>query len=217
MDGVTVGFDQPSGDRTKFTALGLASTILSAGITNSVDLQVGATLYLREKYQIGGERNSRSGLGDLLFRVKWTFWRDANYGAALAVLPFVKVPSDSGGAGNDAVEGGVIFPWAMAIPGGATAGAMLRWDMVRNDADNGYDALWRLTSYVRRDITSSIAVYGEGSLAAASTGASDWEGTIGVGGLLQVTNVLQLDYELQRGVNRRAADWTHVLRLNWGW
>jgi hypothetical protein len=60
-------------------------------------------------------------------------------------------------------------------------------------------------------------LYGETTLQAAATGASSTAGTLGVGALLQVTRRLQLDYELQRGLNRRAAAWTHVLRVNWDW
>jgi hypothetical protein len=44
-----------------------------------------------------------------------------------------------------------------------------------------------------------------------------WEGRAGAGVLLQVTKNIQLDYEIVRGLNRRATDWEHVLRVNWGW
>lgn len=217
MDGLSLGFDRTRGDGTKYTAVGLANTILTAGLTDTVDLQVGATLFLRQKYDAGGRTDSRSGLGDTVFRAKWKFWSDEQLGAALAVIPYVKVPSSTGGVGSDAVEGGLIVPWAMALPAGVTAGAMARWDVVRNDADDGYDAQWRLTGYVERKLTSAFSVYGEGSLAADSTGLSDWAGTIGVGALLQMTKSVQFDYELQRGLNRRATDWMHVLRVNWSW
>ena len=66
-------------------------------------------------------------------------------------------------------------------------------------------------------MTGGFSVYGEGKLDAASTGLSDWAGTVGVGALWKATKRLRLDYELLRGLNRRATDWTHILRLNWEW
>ena len=217
MDGLSLGFDHSPVPGTNFTALGLGSTVLSAGLTDSVDLQVGATLFLRQTYDFGGRTDSRSGLGDLRFRVKWTCWRDAALGTALALMPYVKVPSNTGGVGNKKIEGGLIVPWAMTIPGGVTAGAMFQWAAVRNDSDRGYDAQWKITGAVQRRLTSAISLYGEGIVTALSTGISNWTGTIGGGALLRVTKSIELDYELQSGVNRRATDWTHVFRVNWEW
>lgn len=219
MDGVTLGFDRdraPAAGNV-YTAVGVAGTVVSAGLTSSLDVQIGFQLFLHRTYQDGGVRTSRSGLGDLQFRTKWTFWRDDRIGAAAAVIPYVKVPSNTGGVGNPAVEGGLMVPWAMNVVGGVRAGAMLRWDVVRNDADNGYDARWLATGFFQRNLTRSIGVYGETTLAVASTGLADWRGALGAGLLLSLTKSLQLDYELTRGLNRNATDWVHILRLNWLW
>ncbi len=220
MDGVTLGFDRDRAPAAgnRYTAVGVAGTVVSAGLTSSVDVQVGFQLFLRQTYETaGGARTSRSGLGDLQFRTKWTFWRDDSSGAAAAVIPYVKVPSNSGGVGNRAVEGGLMVPWAMNVGGGARAGAMLRWDVVRNDANNGYDARWLATGFIQRNLTKAIGFYGETTLAVASTGLADWRGSLGAGLLWSLTKNLQLDYELTRGLNRSATDWVHILRLNWLW
>lgn len=217
IDGLRLSFDRADAAGNKYSAVGVASTIVTAGLTDSVDLQVGAQLFLRQVYELRGRRDSRSGLGDLFFRAKWTFWRDERLGAALAVLPYVKVPANTGGVGNDSVEGGIIVPWEMKTAAGFTTGAMFQWDHVRNHDNNGYDAHWHLTGYAQRNLTKFFGVYGEAALSAASTGLSHWAGSIGVGALFQVTQSVQLDYEVQRGLNSRATDWTHVFRVNWDW
>ncbi|HVS52751.1 MAG TPA: transporter [Opitutaceae bacterium] len=219
MDGLTLGLDRspaPAAEN-KYTAVGVASTVVSAGLTSSVDVQVGFQLFLRETYEFKGARTSHSGLGDLSFRTKWTFWRDDRIGAAAAVIPYVKVPTNTGGVGNKSVEGGFILPWEMAVGAGFRAGAMFQWDVVRNDADNGYDSRWLTTGFVQRNLTNALAFYGEGTLRVASTGLSDWAATIGAGVLWNVTKRLQLDYELTRGLNGDATDWLHVWRVNWEW
>jgi hypothetical protein len=105
----------------------------------------------------------------------------------------------------------------MNVPGGFGAGAMLQWDVVRNDADNGYDSRWHGSAFLQRELTRMIVVYGETAFAVASTGLADWTATLGGGVLCNVTKRLQLDYELTRGLNRHATDWQHVWRVNWAW
>jgi hypothetical protein len=178
---------------------------------------VGLDLFLRETIRSGGRRNSHSGLGDVALRTKWTFWRDEKAGAAAAVMPYVRFPTGSGGMGSEAVEGGVIVPWAMETGAGFKAGAMFQWDTVRNDADNGYDARWFVSGFAIRDLTQIFAIYGEATAETRSTGFSESEVNIGVGAIWRLSKKLELDYELQRGINSRAAAWTHIFRANWEW
>lgn len=216
-DGIKLSYDRADPAGNRYTGLAVASTILSTGLTKSLDLQVGATFFVKETFEFRGAREHRSGVGDLLFRTKWTFWRDDSVGAALAVLPYVKLPVNSGGVGNDSVEGGFIVPWEMKLNDSFSAGAMFQWDQVRNNDDNGYDAHWGLSGFVQQNFTRAFALYAETTMAFSSAGFSDWTGTVGAGALLQITSHVQLDYEFQRGLNRNATDWTHVFRVNWEW
>jgi hypothetical protein len=54
-------------------------------------------------------------------------------------------------------------------------------------------------------------------LALPSSGFSDWEGTVGAGATYLLFDHLSFDYQIDRGLNRRAAEWTHTLRVNWEW
>lgn len=217
VDGLRLSYDRADAAGNKLTAVAVATTFFTAGLTRDVDVQAGIELFLRRSLERRGVRDTRAGIGDLYFRTKWTFWRDEAHGAAAALMPYVKIPSNSAGLGNDSVEGGLIIPWELKGQNGFTAGAMLQWDVVRNHDNNGYDAHWHLTGLARRDLTKSLAVYAEGLVSFYSTGFSDWEGSVGVGALYQLTKSLEFDYELVRGLNRRATDWTHVFRVNWGW
>ncbi len=215
MDAISLGFNRDTTETNKYTALGLASTILSTGITNDFDVQVGAQMFLRQTYQYRGTNTTHSGLGDMTFRLKWTFWRDEPTGQAAAVIPYVKIPTHRGGVSNDHVEGGFIVPWAMAVGGGVKAGAMFQWDVLRNDLNNGYDSRWYASGYVQRDLTSMIGVYGEATVGVSSATVSSFAGTVGGGATLTLSKNVQWDYGISRGLGGSSTDWLHVLRLRW--
>ncbi len=217
VDGLRLSLDRRDGAGNTYDALGVASTTLRAGLTATVDLQVGLDFFIRESIETRGARDSDSGIGDVSLRTKWTFWKDEKAGAAAAVMPYVRLPTGSGGVGTDAVEGGVIVPWAFDAGAGFTAGAMAQWDVLRNDAADGYDSRWFVSGFARRDLTKSLAVYGEATAEVSSAGFSTSAATVGVGVLWRYARHLVFDYELQRGLGRRAAVWTHTWRVNWEW
>ncbi len=216
IDGLRLGFDRNAPEGHKYEAIAIASTVVSLGLTENIDLQIGADVFLRERIEANGSHTSHSGLGDLSFRTKWRFWQGESGGAA-AIIPYARVPTGTGGVGSESVEGGFILPWETSLPAGVLAGTMLQWDVVRNPDDNGYDSRWLLSGYLHRSLTSTLGAYAEAALEAASTGGSDTSGSLGIGAVWMLSPRLALDYELMRGLNRAATDWTHTLRLNWSW
>lgn len=217
MDALSLAFNHndTENDGAKFTAVGLGRAFLATGLTDQLDVQVGAELFLHTRVRTNGTTHSHSGTGDVYFRTKWTFWRDPTLGAAAAVMPYIKVPTSSGGVGNGYTEGGVIVPWAMSLGGGFDAGAMARWDVLRNDANNGYDSNWSASGFFDRAITQSITLYGESVLTATSASASRTALTMGVGVNYKLTPFFVVDYALYAGVTRAAATWNPVVRIRW--
>lgn len=216
MDGLKLSYGRADSAGNTYDAIGVAETVVSTGLTRSLDVQVGASLFLRESFDLGGRRDSRSGVGDISLRVKWTFWRDEDR-AAIALVPFVKLPVGSTGVGAKATEGGLILPFELSLGAGFRSGTMLRWDVMRNAADDGYDSRWLVSSFLERHVTSAVSFYGEATVEAASTGFSHWAGSFGVGTVWHLTDSLEADIELLRGLGGRGTDWTYVARLNWEW
>ena len=124
MDAVTVGVNRDKAEPARYTALGLASSILSIGMTRNVDVQIGAQFFVPRPSSLARARDSRSGWGDTALRAKWRFWSDAAQGASAAVIPYVKLPSKTTGVGNNHLEGGFIVPWAMQL---GLAPSWARW------------------------------------------------------------------------------------------
>lgn len=214
VDGLRLSFDREGGE--KMRALGIASTLVSAGLTPTVDFQVGADIFLRETLEVSGRRETSSGIGDLSLRTKWNFWTDERRGS-LAVIPYVRLPTGTGAVSAEAVEGGIILPWQSAPRAGFTAGGMLQADVVRDNSGNGHDSAWLLSGYLQRDLTRTFGLYAEMVVHSHHDRSSDFHGTLGAGVLWTLGSHLVLDYELLRGLNSRALDWTHFLRASWKW
>ncbi len=213
MDALSFKVDREPG--LKYTAFGAASTFLTTGLTSRLDLQLGAEFYLSQKFDAAGLIDRQSGVGDVYIRAKYRFYESNDTYTAVAVMPFVKIPTNSGGVGNDSVEGGVIVPFQTELVGGFTLGAMAELDFIRNDANNGYDTYWSGSASLTRQFFKRVGLYGE-AVAAKSSGGAPWEGTLGAGATLTVSKYAWWDFAIYRGISEGAADWTHVLRFNYG-
>lgn len=213
MDALSLKINRDGGDR--FTAWGVATTFLTSGLTANWDVQVGAELFLDQKFDSSGLTERNSGLGDVYFRTKWRFYADADTGTSIAIMPYVKLPTNTGGVGNQAREGGLIIPWEAALVGGVQLTAMGKIDFQRNDGDNGYDSFWSTSVALQRAVTQAIGLYAETKFGKSTSGAP-WDGVVGGGVTLALSKNTVWDYALYRGLTSGSSDWQHVLRLNWG-
>lgn len=211
MDALSFTVDRAAGSR--YTAVGAASTFLTTGLTANWDIQVGAELFLTQKYDDGSFTERHSGIGDIYLRTKWRFYEDAASGTSVAVLPYVKIPTNTGGVGNKSLEGGVIVPWGTRLWGDVELSAMVELDLLRNAADDGHDLNWYASMAATRQLTKSIGCYGELALGKSSGGGS-FNGLLGGGVTYALSDNLWWDLAVYRGLSSDAADWNHVLRFN---
>ena len=211
VDALSLVVDHEGSD--KFTGVGAGVVFLTTGLTRTWDLQVGAELFISQRYESGSFTDRRSGTGDLYVRTKWNFHSDEFVSAA--ILPYVKIPTNTNDVGNDAVEGGVILPWETYLFGALTINSMVDLSLVRNAADDGYDALLYASSAASKQLTRFLTVYAELDATKASGGAP-WQTTLGVGAYLTVSDHLCRDFALYRRLNRNAPDWNPVVRVNYG-
>ncbi len=90
---------------------------LKLGIADRTDVEVNIAPYEEVRTHEPGAPSSQTlyGPGDLIVRLKQNFFGDYRGPLALAVEPFVKVPTARAGIGNGAWEGGVVLPAAAAM------------------------------------------------------------------------------------------------------
>jgi hypothetical protein len=215
MDAISFGIAPDTTAPNQYRALALGTTIVSAGLTNSVDMEVGAQLFLRNTFSTNGSDHTDSGIGDVDLRTKWTFWRDPSTGQAAAIVPYVMLPTNSSAVGNNSVEGGLILPWSMDIAAGAKAAAMVEWDEFRNVANTRYDSRWYGSAYLKWDLGSTLGAYAEATLSDSTAGSSTFAGTVGGGATLSISKSFVWDLEFSRVLGSGRSAWAEVLRFRW--
>jgi hypothetical protein len=148
-------------------------------------------------------------------RSKINLWGNNGGASALGLLPFVKFPTNQDQLGNNAIEGGLLVPFAFDLPLGLDAGLVIGAAAARNDADNNYHTEFVNTFVLGRGLTEKIGVYAEfWSLASTETGA-DWQGTFDFGFNYLISDNLKLDAGVNIGVTLAADDWNPFVGLSW--
>jgi hypothetical protein len=200
--------DKSGGNRVTTDSYAVAPVNLKAGLCNRVDLQLMLDTYthVRVKDRNAGTVRKQSGFGDITTRVKINLWGNDAGQTAMAVMPFVKFPSNQDDLGNDSVEGGVILPLAVALPGGWGMGVMTEFDVLRDADDDGYHASFINCITFAHDIYGNLGGFIEFFSEVSSEKDAEWVGTVDLGLTYGLTADIQLDGGVYIGVTDAADD-----------
>lgn len=129
MDFVTYTRDRSRQGRVE--QVSAAPLNLKLGIGHTADLQLLVEPYLsrREQAAAGGRRANTSGFGDVTVRYKQNLVGDDGGRTAVALMPFVTLPTAARGLGVDRMEGGLIVPVSTKVFG-LDLGLMSEIDLV---------------------------------------------------------------------------------------
>jgi hypothetical protein len=147
-----------------------------------------------------------SGVGDFITRLKINLWGNDRGPTAFAFLPFVKFPTNTGGFGNDAVEGGALFPFSVNLPGQIEMGMETGVSFLRNEIGRSYHEEFVNSVTFAREIVARLRAYCEFFSSVSTERNSDWAGTVDLGVTFAMTEDLQLDCGCNIGVTRGAAN-----------
>jgi len=189
------------------TTWSYAPVNLRVGLTPRAEVQVMVDSFTETKIdeRIAGGQERVRGFGDVTLRAKWNFWGNDGGTTAFGVMPFVKLPTAKRGLGNDALEGGVILPFAADFGGGWGFGAMTELDVIRNRADDGHTAAWINTATLSRELTRRLGMFVE-LACEVGEGRPVWGANSGF--TWAVNEDLQLDVGVNMGLTRSADDLT---------
>ena len=186
-------------------SLAFATSNFKLGLTNRMDLQIVVPAYQRI-------RGGAEGIGSIEVRLKTNLWGNDSGNTALAVMPYITIPTGGDGLGNDEVEGGIIFPFGANLPNDWGFGAMVQVDYLSDDDGSGNHLEFVTTCTFSHDIVGDLGGYVE-FVSVVGT-ESDWVATLNGGLTYGIGDNVQLDAGVNIGLTRAAEDVTPFLGLS---
>lgn len=168
---------------------------LKAGLVSSVDVQLLFTPWQvqRTEYPALGLQRTERGAGDLETRLKWNLWGNDGGQSALALMPYVKWPTAPDTLGNGEVEGGLIVPMAVELPGGWGLGLQTGVDVFKEGANTRYEVGWMNSVTLGHDLVGKLAGYVEFFSVTPLERTGDLEAFLDFGFTYGLTPDVQLD------------------------
>jgi hypothetical protein len=217
MSFVDFVYDRRNKEREKTHSITAAPFLLKIGLLNNVDLQLGLDSY--SWTHVNDRRANRSseidGVGDTLVRLKINLWGNDGGDTALAVMPFVTLPTGHGEVGAAACEGGVIVPLSIALPADFDLGLMAEFDFNRSRADNRYVVDFVHTATLSHSIIGELSGYVEYAGFANLNHDVGYRGYFDTGLTFKLTPDIQLDCGVRVGLTKAADDLGMFTGISW--
>ena len=194
--------DFDRGTRTETWIAGQAN--LKFGLAPDVDLQLVVDLYGEERTWASGGRSSSSGFGDVTLRLKKNLWGNDGGKTALALMPYLTIPTGAGLSG-DRWAGGLIVPLGVALSDRVALGVMAELDVVPDTTSNGYDLQFLHSATLGFAVTDQFGVYTE-LVGIAGGGGTEYQALFNSGITLSMTDNLMFDAGVRIGLNRAAPE-----------
>jgi hypothetical protein len=202
LDFISFTRDRSEGVRTETIAV--APVNLKLGLTASTDIQFVVAPYVRQITSGTGVRGRTDGFGDVTVRLKRNLFGNDGGNAALAVMPFVKLPTSTGGIGNNAVELGLIVPLALTLSERVGLGVMTEVDLNQQSDGRGYAPSFVNSATLAFSLSHRLGLYTELFTERSTEGGAAWVVTGNAGVTYAVTPDLQIDAGVNKGLTRAA-------------
>ena len=186
--------------------------VVRIGVTDRVEVDLQYDSYLnvrtRDRTTRPLQTTTMSGFGDLTLRSKINLWGNDGGTTALAVLPALKIPTNTAGLGNHSVEGNVQIPFNLNLPADFKLGLESGIGFVRNSEDTHYVAQFLNAAVLShalliKALQGYVEFYSE-----VDTGHGiPVSGQVDVGLTYQIGNNVQIDGGCNIGVTRAAPDY----------
>jgi Putative MetA-pathway of phenol degradation len=218
MDFVNFTYDAPASERGNIRSAGyqVAPMNLKIGVLNNMDFQLVLSpwQWQRSEDKSKGAVEQRSGFGDVTPRIKINLVGNDGGFFALALIPFVKLPTNQDHLGNGAVEGGVGIPYAFDIPGW-DVGFQTTFSFNRNDAGSAYHTEFDNSISIGHSLIGKLSLYAEFFAGVSTEQGTGWVGTLDTWMTYQVNKNLRLDGGVYIGVTGAADDWHPWVGMTW--
>jgi len=152
----------------------------------------------------GATVSRADGAGDLVVRSKVNLFGNDGGAAAMALIPYVKIPTAARTLGNNQVEGGLIVPISMTLPAGFALVVMPEIDLLKNNNDGGKHVNVTGVVNLGYSINKRLTVFGELYSAVGADAHTPPVYTADAAVAYLLTDSIQLDAGANFGMNRNA-------------
>jgi hypothetical protein len=206
--GYTRDRDRNGGADLRAETISIAPVNLKLGLTNSTDVQLLIEPFVRRTVtdRATGDQERVSGFGDVTLRLKKNVWGNDAGRTALALMPFVKLPTSSNGLGNGAVEFGLIIPLAVSVTERMGIGLMSEVDLLQESDGDGHALNFINSATISFNLTDRLGIYTELFTERSIERGAEWIVTGDFGLTYALSEDLQLDGGANLGISAAAED-----------
>lgn len=204
-----------SGQEIKTSGFGVMVSNLKAGLTDNIDFQVVLTPYVTGKASVNGvDTQDLSGFGDTTLRLKWNLIGNNEGDFSFGLMPFMTLPTSSGGMGHKKIEAGLIAPFGLSLPNEWEMGGMFQYNRAKNDADDVFHHEYVTSLTMGHSVYGDFDGYVEFWNQISSELDSKWEATLDFGLLYHVAKDVQLDAGVNIGITEATDDLNPFLGIS---
>lgn len=164
-----------------------------AGLSLNTDFQTLVDLY---------SDGEKQGFGDVTLRLKHNLRGNDGGDTALALMPFVKIPTDTAVSNNE-WEGGLIIPWSTTLTDTIGLGLMAEFDYLFNEDTGDHEFEFLHTAVLGFEVTEKAGTYLE---YIGIAGEDHYRAYLAGGMNYAVNEHLILDFGAQAGLNKHSED-----------
>jgi len=204
-----------AGVEKRVEAWHIAPLTLKVGLLNQADAQLVLEPYNLVYERSMGRQVTRRGFGDTTLRLKLNCWGNDTGRTALALMPYVKFPTSAEGLGNDNIEGGLIVPLSVELPGDFYVGMSGGIAKVRHAGEPLHHTEYTASIALSRLLLADFEGYVECLNILSTESGVGRITTFNTGLLYWLTDDLQLNAGVNIGLTSRAEDWHPFVGLAW--
>ena len=186
---------------------GFGELNMKYGFGTDSDLQL--VLPIHEHVAGGAE-----GFGDIQIRLKHNLWGNDDGDTALAIMPFVQIPTGADGISSDEVEGGIIVPLAVEGPGGWGFGFQVAAEVVADETGDGHHFSFLSSATAAHAITESVGFFVEAVGIAGEGSEATTEAYFNTGLTWARSESVQFDGGVRIGLTDDSDDFTPFIGVS---
>jgi len=201
-------YDSPN-QRSWSSVLVIGAPTIMVGLTNDTDFEVAlATLNDNRNHDANAHiRSDYFGFGDIDTRLKVNLFGNDGGDAALAIVPYVKIPTASVGIGNGYWEGGAYMPFSASLPDGWALSITSEIDFLEDASNAGvHPNFQNLINFSHLIFTDSLTAAAEFWADVNTDRGAATQYTLDFALSWLATSTLQFDVGLNIGLNKAAPD-----------